>query len=130
MTRKVGVAGNSTFPISAEVGAEIVDVLLAFGDDAVFLTRGSPGFDTFIVGVAPLIGRRCFTYPSKGGADNFLRDIELVRDADEMLVFFAPGQLEDYDSGTAHILEKALDNHKPTKAYSIVNGSLIWVGES
>lgn len=130
MTRKVAIVGSTTFPIDAAVGTEIVDVMLEYGADVVFLTRGSPGFDTFVMGAAPLIGRRCFAYPSQGGADNFIRDIELVKDADEVLAFFDPDTLSRDDTGTGHVVEAALSAGKPCKAYTAVNGSLVWVGES
>jgi hypothetical protein len=128
--KKVVVVGSSTFPIEPGVGKEIVDLLREFPEDTVFLTRGSEGFDRFLMGVAGLIERRCFAYPSQGGADNWLRDIELVKDGDEVICFFAPDALTDYDTGTAHVLETALTQQKPAKAYSVVNGSLVWVGET
>ena len=130
MTRKVAIVGSTTFPIDTAVGAEIVDVMLEFGEDVVFLTRGSEGFDRFVMGAAPLIGRRCFGYPSQGGADNFMRDIELVKDADEVLAFFDPDTLHRDDTGTGHVVEVALSQGKPCKAYTTVNGTLVWAGES
>jgi hypothetical protein len=128
--RKVVLVGSSTFPIDTALGAQVVDVMREFPDDTVFLTRGSPGFDQFVMKVAPIIERRCFGYPSQGGADNWLRDIELVKDGDEVICFFSPDALHDYDTGTAHILETALTQQKPVKAYTIADGALIWVGES
>ncbi len=130
MAHKVVVVGSSTFPIEPGVGKEIVDLLREFPEDTVFLTRGSEGFDRFLMGVSTLIERRCFAYPSQGGADNWLRDIELVKDGDEVICFFAPDALTDYDTGTAHVLETALNQQKPARAYSVVNGSLVWVGET
>lgn len=129
MTRKVAVVGSTSFPLDAGVGTQVVDTLLALGEDVVFLTRGSPGFDAFVMAVAPLIGRRCFSYPSSGGADNWLRDIELVKDADEVLGFLDPDSLSDPQTGTGHVLEVALQNEKPTKAFTVVDGSLVWAGE-
>lgn len=129
MTHKVALIGSTTFPIDAAVGAEIVDTMLGCGEEAVFLTRGSKGFDQFIMSVAPLIGRRCFAYPSEGGADNFLRDIELVKDADEVLAFFDPATLHRTDTGTGHVVEVALSQQKPCKAFTVVNGTLVWAGE-
>jgi len=130
VTKKVCVVGSTTFPIDAAVGAEIVDLLRDFGEDVVFLTRGSKGFDRFIMQVAPLIQRRCFSFPSEGGADNFLRDIELVRDADEIIAFFDPATLHDMNTGTGHVVECALNAKKPVRAFTSVNGSLVYVGEN
>jgi hypothetical protein len=126
--RKVCLVGSTTFPLDAAVGAEIVDTMLAFGDDVAFLTRGSKGFDQFVMTVAPLVGRTCLAYPSEGGADNFVRDIELVRDADEILAFFDPATLHREDTGTGHVVETALNQKKPVRAFTTVNGSLVYVG--
>lgn len=127
--RKVALVGSTTFPLDAAIGAEIVDTMLGLGEDVAFLTRGSKGFDQFVLTVAPLIGRRCFAYPSEGGADNFLRDIELVKDADEVLAFFDPDTLQRTDTGTGHVVEVALNQGKPCKAFTTVNGALVWAGE-
>lgn len=122
--------GNRSFPLTAAIGAQIVDVLLAFGQDVVFLTRGSPGIDEFIMRAAPLIGRRCFAYPSTGGAENFNRDVELVKDADEVVAFFDIDRLHDEHTGTAHVVAKALDKHKPVHAYAALDERLIYAGSN
>lgn len=129
MTHKVCLVGSTTFPLDAAVGAEIVDTMLACGEDTVFLTRGSKGFDTFVLTVAPIIGRTALAYPSEGGSDNFLRDIELVKDADEVLAFFDPATLHRTDTGTGHVVEVALNQGKPCKAFTTINGVLVWAGE-
>lgn len=129
-TRRVAVVGSRSFPITPEVGAEIVDLLRAYPEGTVFLTRGSPGFDTFLMAVCPIIGYTALAYPSKGGADNFLRDVQLVKDADEVLVFFDPDSLDNQNTGTAHIAEKALDQKKPTRAYSVAGRSLVYAGSN
>jgi hypothetical protein len=126
--RKVAVVGSSSFPLTPEIGAEVVDLLREYPQDTVFLTRGSPGFDQFVMGVCPVLGYRCFAYPSQGGADNWKRDVELARDADEGLVFFDPDSLSDYNTGTAHVVEKMLDQKKPVRAWSEANRRLVFAG--
>ena len=128
MTRKVVICGSRSFPIDATVGTEVVDLMVGYGEDVVFLTRGSDGFDRFVMQAGPLIGRRVFAYPSNGGADNYLRDIELVKDGDEVLVFLDPDSLTDPNTGSAHLLEVALRSEKPTRAYTTVNGGLVYAG--
>jgi hypothetical protein len=128
VTRKVAIVGSRTFPLDPGIGKEIVEVMLEYGEDVMFLTRGSPGLDTFVMHAAPIIERRCFAYPAKGGPDNFLRDMELVKDADEVVAFFDPATLSDPNTGTAHVVEKALDKKKPVRAYTTVNGGLVYVG--
>jgi hypothetical protein len=130
MTRKVAMVGNTTFYIDAAIGAQIVDVMVEQGEDVVFLTRGSEGFDRFIMQVAPLLQRRCFAYPGRGGTDNLERDTELVKDADTVLAFFDLDTIHKSDTGTAMIVEKALTAKKPTRAYTAVDGKLVWAGET
>jgi hypothetical protein len=130
MTKKIALVGSQTFPIDTATGTEIVNVIRGFGEDVVILTRGAEGFDRFVMQVAPIIGVRCFAYPSSGGADNWLRDLEIVKDADEILAFLDPDSLHDPNTGTAHLLECALRAEKPTRAYTALHGSLVWAGET
>jgi len=124
------MVGNTTFPLDASIGQQVVEVMLGYGEDMAFLTRGSPGFDQFIVHASVILGRRCFTYPGKGGTDNLTRDAELVKDADEVLAFFDSETMHREDTGTAMIVEKALSAHKPTRAYTCADGQLVWAGET
>ena len=130
MTRKVAMVGNHTFPIDASIGKQVVDVMLEYGEDVAFLTRGSEGFDQFIIHASLVIGRRVFTYKGQGGTDNLIRDGELVNDADEVLAFFDPETMHREDTGTAMVVEKALTARKPTRAYTVVEGALVWAGET
>ena len=128
--RKVAVVGSSSFPITPEVGAEVVDVLRTYPEGTVFLTRGSAGFDTFLMAVCPIIGYTALAYPSPGGSKNWDRDVALVKDADEVLCFFDPATMHDENSGTAHVATKALDQKKKTLAYTVANRHLVYAGSS
>lgn len=128
--RKLAIIGNGDFPITPEVGAEIVEIIRSYGENVILLTRGRGSVDQFIAGVAPIIGLRCFLYPSRGGADNWNRDVELASDADEILAFFHPDALPDYSSGTAHLVEKALDKKRKVHAYSVTDRHLVYAGSS
>ena len=130
MTRKLVLVGSRTFPINTVTGTEIVNVIRGYGEDIVILTRGSEGVDQFVMLAAPILGIRCFAYPAKGGADNFTRDIELVKDGDEIVAFLDPDSLHDPNTGTAHVLEAALRAEKPCRAYTLLpDGALVWAGE-
>jgi hypothetical protein len=128
MTKKVAIVGSSNLEMTASIGAEIVDIVRAYGPDTVLLTRGSGEVDRFIATIAPLLELRCFAYPAEGGASNWLRDVELVRDADEVLAIVSRRDMEKKaESGTLHVVAKALDQEKPVHLYTVVDGSLIGV---
>ena len=129
-SRRVAIVGSTTFPLTPEIGAEVVDIMRGYPDGTVFLTRGSSGFDTFISRASDIIGRTCVLYPSPGGSRNWDRDVALVKDADEVLLFFDPASLHDPNTGTAHVGEKALDQRKKVMAYSVANERLIYAGSS
>jgi hypothetical protein len=124
MTRKVGICGSGTFPLTTPVGAQVVDCLREFGEDTLFLTRGSGPFELFVSTVALALGRRCFAYKGSG-RDNWERDAELVADADEVIAFLDPALLEAR-TGTAHVIECALAAGKPCRVATVAAGELVW----
>lgn len=126
----VCVVGSRSFPITVEIGAEVVDLLRAYPDGTRFVTRGSEGFDRFVLRVAEVIGLHVDVYPSAGGSTNFDRDVAIVRDADEVLVFLDPRTLHRTDTGTSHVLEKALDQRKKVAAYTVGGDHLVFAGSS
>ena len=105
-------------------------MLRAYPPQTTFLTRGSDGFDQFILAAAPILGYAAITYPSLGGAANYLRDVKIVEEADEVLCFLDPDSLHDPNTGTAHILSKALDQKRKTMAYTAANNHLVFAGSS
>lgn len=128
--KRVLVCGSRTFPIDAQLGASVVDVMRDCGD-VVFLTRtAKTGFDKFVAGVASLLGQPCVLYKGFGGASNFERDQTMVDDATEVLLFFSPDSLDiAADTGTQHVAEVALNKHKPIRAWSAHESKLIYAGE-
>ena len=67
--------------------------------------------------------------PGPGGRQaTFARDVQMVEAADEVLVFFTEGEEMHPQRGTGHVVEKALDQGKRCRAYSVVDGELKWVG--
>ena len=131
-TRKVVMVGSSNFPLDAGITSQVVEVLQGFPPDTLILTRGSDGLDQFIMSATQVLGFRCFTYPAAGGADNWNRDVEMVRDGTEVHAFLS---LEDFEradrmTGTYHVIEKALDQKRPTTAYVAIDGQLIAAGET
>ena len=128
--RRIVMVGSSTFPISPEIGAEVVDLMRAYPEGTVILTRGTGVFDVFVATVGPAIGYPVLTYPSPGGSKNWDRDIAMVKDADEVLCFLDPNTLQDQNTGTAHVLAKGLDQKKPCRAYSVADRHLVYAGST
>ena len=128
MTRKVGLVANESFPVDANIGSQVVDIMNSFAEP-VFLTRGCQGLERFVEHAAIVIGRPAFRYPARGGVDNFDRNRDLVNDADVVLAFLDPDTL-DVETGAQHVIEAALSARKPTRAYTLVEGRLVWAGET
>lgn len=64
-----------------------------------------------------------------GRASVYLRDIAMVEGADLVLLFFDPQEAVHGYSGTAHLLDKALDAGVRVEAFSVdADGRTTWVG--
>lgn len=76
-------------------------------------------------GLVPL-----FMVPEAGRnrTGTFIRDIELVDNADAVLVFLSPDEDPLGEGGTAHVLQKAIDAGKPLYAYAVMSDGLEWLG--
>ena len=132
MPHKVVIVGSTKFTVTTPIGAQIVDLIRHMGEDVVLLTRGTGEIEHFIATVAPLLDLRCLSYPAQGGPDNWVRDVELVNDADEVIAIVAREDLENNhrESGTLHVVEKALDQGKPTRLFTEVDGTLVYAAAS
>lgn len=125
MTRRVAMVASGSFPLSTELGAQIVEVIRGY-EDAVFLTRGSGETERFIAHVCLALDRRCFAFRGYGGGDNFARDDELVAAADEVIAFLDPGVLEGPRTGAKGVIDRALRAGKKVRAAAPVEGNLVW----
>lgn len=125
---RVAVCGSRSFPLSVAVATEVVNILRAYPEGTVFLTRGSEGFDQFVLRACELLEVPVEVRTASGGASNWDRDVALVRDSTEVLVFLDPGSLHNENTGTSHVLAKALDQKKRTQAYSANGDALVYVG--
>jgi hypothetical protein len=97
----------------------------------IILTRQTKswGVDQFIQTACEMLGREYTVYPmagpSRGGA--FVRDLVLLNDADKVIAVFDPDKV--MEGGTAHIVNKALDERKEVEAYTVDDeGELVLVG--
>jgi hypothetical protein len=126
--RVVAVAGSRSFPLTPEVGAQVVDLLRAFPQGTLFLTRGSEGFDQFVLGACDILGLPVEMRRSAGGGDNFKRDAEMALECGELLAFLDPRTVPDENTGTAHLIEKFLDKRRRVQSYSAHGDTLVYVG--
>jgi hypothetical protein len=125
---RVCIVGSTSYPLDAQIGAQVVEIIKDLEPETI-LTRGASGFDDFISRVAGLIGIPVVFFPGMG--NNWQRDVDMVAQADSVLGFVSPDSLSvEKISGTQHVLECGLTAKKPVKAYTEVNGQLVWAGES
>lgn len=131
-TRRAVLVGSTNFPLDVAIVTQVVQIMRDLGQGAVILTRGSEGLDQFIMHAAVVLGMRCLTYKSDGGAGNWSRDVEMVRDGTEVHGFLSLEDFEkaDKESGTMHVIEKGLDQKKPTTLYVAMDGELVTAGET
>ena len=127
--QRIAVVGSTDFPLNDTVGGQIVDLIRDLAPETI-LTRGTKGFDQFIIAIADILGIPWIEFKSVGGADNWDRDVRLVGQADMVLGFVSTTRYDEGKiSGTQHVLEQGLNQKKPTRAYTAVNDNLIWTGE-
>lgn len=70
------------------------------------------------------------TLLSPGRVSVYIRDIDMVSKADLVLLFFTNDDTISGYSGTAHLMDKALDQNVPMYAYSVAeDGYVSRVGE-
>lgn len=122
--------GSGSFPIDREIGGQVVDILREYPEGTIFLTRAKGRFDTFVSIAVEHLGYAVVRFASPGGSRNWDRDVEMVGQADEVVAFFDPDTLSDMNTGTAHVVEKALDKKKRVRAFTLANGHIVFAGET
>lgn len=122
------MVGARAFPV-VQAGVALCDLLATLPRDAVIFTRGAErGVDAFVAEAASIMDFKVKRFPAEGGASNFIRDVEMVKDADAVYAFFEADHIGE--GGTQHVVDKALDQHKRTYCYTWNGGSLVLVGSS
>jgi hypothetical protein len=137
---RVAIAGSRRFP-AGQAPRLLIRFLAALPADAVILLRkgaySEPGrFERDVENLCSILRMDwewCVPAPTDttiGRAAVFYRDIEMVERADLVLLFFDPGEAHDGYSGTAHLMDKALDADRPVYAYTVAaDGKVSRVGE-
>ena len=136
---KATIVGTRSLELDGDVVQIVLDELGNLGSRGFTeilirkpLRRSRRPFEALTASLAEVMGFTVTDYvPEPGGrALVFLRDVEMVRDSDEVVAFFPQSYYdgEDVMSGTAHVVDKALDQAKPVRAYAVVEGQAVLVG--
>jgi hypothetical protein len=137
---KVVIAGSRALP-AGNAPRLLARFLATFDDGDTVLIRtpktGEPGpFEQDVVKLCRLFYIPVETYTPEptgttpGRSSVYLRDIELVAASDLVLLFFKPDEAVEGYSGTAHLMDKALDGDRPVYAYTVADdGRVARVGE-
>lgn len=132
---KACIAGSRALELDGHVAQIVLEELLRLGDRGFteILVREplhSPlrPFEALVASLGNVLSLTVTSYqPEPGGrAQVFLRDVEMVQDADEVVAFF-PADAE-MSGGTGHVVEKALDQKRRVRAYAIVGGRPVLIG--
>lgn len=136
---KACIVGNRSLELNGDVAQVILDELVSLGDrgfDEILLRhplhQPRRPFEALVASLAAVMGFTTADYiPESGGrAQVFARDVVMVRDSDEVVAYF-PASYYDGEhvmSGTAHVVDKALDQAKPVRAYAMTDKGPILVG--
>lgn len=136
MGKRLVVAGSRTVPVPQALACAVRELAELPDDSEVFLRKPTKkpasSFEMGVALIAIKLGLNVRWWePGPGGRQaTFLRDVNMVGAADEVLAYFTEDEVMSELSGTAHVVEKALDQGRPCRAYAIVDGTLKWVGGS
>lgn len=137
---KVAIAGSRRLP-AGQAPRLLIRFLAALPVDTVILLRKGaytePGrFERDVENLCSVLRmdwQWCIPDPSGttvGRAAVYYRDIDMISRSDLVLLFFAPDEAHDGYSGTAHLMDKALDQDRPVYAYTVADdGKVTRVGE-
>jgi hypothetical protein len=86
-------------------------------------------FEALVASLATTLGHtpRAFVPEPGGRSKVYLRDVEMVGAADEVVAFFQDG--DEMTGGTAHVVEKAIDQRRPVRAYALSGDQMRLIAE-
>jgi len=137
---KVAIAGSRRLP-AGQAPRLLIRFLAALPADATILLRKGifidPGrFEQDVANLCAILHLNqewCIpevTAETTGRAVVYHRDMSMVERADLVLLFFSPEEAVSGYSGTAHLMDKALDADRPVYAYTVADdGKVARVGE-
>lgn len=111
------------FPV-IKAGLDLCELMATFDRTATIHTRNAKGGpDQFIAEAARTMGFSVRTWVGEGGASNYIRDVDMVREADVVYAFFEADHVGE--GGTQHVIDKALDQRKAVISYVFDRGLVI-----
>lgn len=139
---KVAIAGSRRLP-KGHAPRLLIRFLAALPEDAVILLRAPLGrkntgrFEQDIETLCSILSllwewhEPAPTASTPGRASVYVRDIDMVEQADLVILFFAADEVAEGYGGTQHLLDKALVANRPVYAYSVDEyGTIDRVGEN
>jgi len=131
---KVCIVGSRSLEVDGNVALHVVTTLVQLdpSDEILVrkpLTRVLRPFEALVASLAGTMGHTVTEYaPEPGGrAQVFLRDVEMVRDSDQVIAFFADG--DEMSGGTGHVVDKAIDQKRSVRAYAVEADKLRLIAE-
>ncbi len=123
------MVGARAFPI-IKAGVVIAELLATFDktQDTIHTRTGKAGPDAFIAEAATIMGFTVRRWKGEGGASNYIRDVDMVKDADVVYAFFDEDHIGE--GGTQHVVDKSLDQSKRTLTYIFDGRNLVLVGSA
>jgi hypothetical protein len=129
---KTVIVGSRTLEIEADVAFHVLRALESIPMGTILLRkplrRPPRPFEGLVALLAQAMGFEVTWHaPAPGGrAMVFLRDVEMVTKSDQVIAFFS--EKDVMSGGTGHVVEKALDQQRPVRAYAIMGDQLRLVG--
>jgi hypothetical protein len=126
---KVAIGGSRRLP-AGQAPRLLIRFLVALPADSSILLRtpmsDAPGaFERDVFAVCQAVHLDVVWYrpepteTTTGRASVYARDIDMIAAADLVLLFFVPEEAVDGYSGTAHLMDKALDQDRIVYAYTV-----------
>jgi hypothetical protein len=121
------MVASRAFP-TIKAGMDLCELLGTFDrSDTIHTRTAVGGGDAFIAEAATVMGFTVRRWKGEGGASNYIRDVEMVKQANVVYAFFGVDSVGE--GGTQHVIDKSLDQHKRTYSY-VWDGRLVLVGSS
>jgi len=135
---KIAIVGTRGLSLSSVVD-HVLGILWKLGaSDCVLLRRGRSTPASRFESEVDFMCRVWLKIPVKwcepskdvvGRGSVYLRDVAMVRDSDVVLAFLVGSDADEGNSGTWHVVQKAIEVDRPVYAFRVVGDTVERVGE-